>query len=710
MDHIRFDAGEMTLIITCATGTPPSFAYWGQRLSGRIDANDIAALSVRQGADGNELESISPSLAMEAGIGFSGLSGFAAHREGRDWGSHFLVQKAHGTKNGAVIETYDSVADLALVYTIDCDSVSGLLHISSRLTNDAQQAITLDHMATACLPVPQSMTDIIGFSGRWSDEFARQRLARFSGGYLRENRRGRTSHDSFPGVILCEQTTTEQNGSAYGLHLAWSGNHHIRVDSLNDGRVFASMGALFFPGEITLGAGEYYDSPPIIAGYSGSGLSPLSRSFHRHVRENLLRSLVRDRPRPVHYNCWEAVYFDHDVDQLKQMADKAADIGIERFVLDDGWFGSRRSEKSGLGDWTVADSVYPGGLKPLIDHVTALGMEMGIWFEPEMVNPDSELYRMHPEWVLQIESVPQIPFRHQYVLDISRSEVSDYLFDQMDAILSEYDIGYVKWDMNRDLNHPGDMDGKARAHAHVLALYALMDRLRAAHPQVELESCASGGGRADMGILAHTDRIWTSDSNDALDRQNIQRGASYFLPLDVLGSHVGPGDCHITGRSLSMAMRGGTAIMGHMGVELNLLTEPAADIQELKSAIALYKMHRALLHTGDLERLDTPDYITAMGVIAPDKSEAIFSVSYQRGHETTLPAPIYFTGLDADMQYRLRLIWPHEWQSPTSPSVIDSLGLAQEGALCRGEALMTIGMQLPLAFPETTLLLHVEKA
>ncbi len=709
MNHIRFDAGEMTLILACTIGEPPRFAYWGRRLSACVSAQDIAILGTRQGAHGNENVNVVPSMSLEPGIGLMGPSGLSAHRDGRDWGSRLLVDTVEQSAISAIICASDPRTQIAIKYCVECDNDTGLLQITSTLTNNGSAPLNIAYMATACLPIPQTMSDIIGFSGRWAGEFQRERLARFSGSYLRENKKGRSSHDSFPAIILCDAATNEQNGEAFALHLAWGGNHSIRVDSISDGRVFASMGSYLFPGEVILATGESFASPAIVAGYSGNGLSALSRQYHRHVRQNLLRPEVLSRPRPVHYNSWEAVYFDHDIARLQAMADKAASIGIERFVLDDGWFGSRRDDTKGLGDWTVSDAVYPDGLKPLIDHVTGLGMEMGIWFEPEMINPDSDLFRAHPDWVLQIDGVDQIPFRHQYVLDISRKEVSDYLFDHIDAILTEYDIGYVKWDMNRDLNHPGGADGRPVAYAQVQALYDLLARIRTAHPLVEIESCASGGGRADMGILAHTDRIWTSDTNDAIDRQAIQKGASYFLPLNVLGSHVGPRHCHVTGRSLSMGMRAATALMGHMGAELNLLTEPEADLAQLKDAIALYKSHRGLLHAGDHYRLDTPDYLNAFGVVAADKSEALFSVAFLVSHHKTQPTQLAFDGLELSAQYRISLVWPSQWKPWISPCIVEALDLNGQGSVFSGEALMQIGMQLPLSFPETVLLFHLKK-
>lgn len=708
MHHLRRDADESSLVFSCGSGAPLSLLYWGARLGADVAPVELEQLSLRQGMHGVADVPLPLSLAMEPGLGHPMVQAFAAHRQGRDWGSLFVVTGVELQGNGARIICADERTQLRLIYDIDLDPNSGVLRVGSSLTNDGAQPLDLNEMMTACLPIPPHMTDIIGFTGRWTQEFGRERLKRCSGTYLRENRSGRTSHFSYPALLLAAADTNEQHGEVYGLHLAWSGNHRLRVESLTDGRVIANMGALLFPGEIRLAPGESYTSPEIVAAYSADGFSALSRKFHSHVRGRLLRPEMRAKPRPVHYNTWEAVYFDHDTDRLKEIASRAAALGVERFVLDDGWFGARRHDMAGLGDWVVSDAVYPNGLKPLVDHVTGLGMEFGIWFEPEMVNPDSDLYRQHPDWVLHIDGVDQVPYRTQYVLDISRAEVADYLFERIDAILSEHAISYIKWDMNRDLSHPGGAGGQASAAAQVNALYALLDRLRAAHPQVEIESCASGGARADLGVLAHSDRIWTSDNNDALDRQHIQRGASFFLPPEILGCHVGPAHCHVSGRRISMAMRSATALTGHMGLELNLLTERQGDLDELKQAIDLHKQHRALLHGGELYRLDTAPQHLASGVVARDKSEALFSFAYMASDPSVLPGKMHFAGLDAARQYRLRLIWPQGWQAVKAPSLVEKLDLTGEGALFRGNALMQAGLQLPHANPETCLLFHLQ--
>ena len=705
--YMRFDAPDSCLILACAKGAPLSVLYWGAALPLNVDVAEYERLSFRQGMHGVADVSLPLSLAMEPGLGHPMFHGFAAHRAGEDWGSLFEVGKVVPRDQGAKIVCRDERTRLGLEYEIDFDASTGVLRIRSTLTNYAATPLDVNDMMTACLPVPDALTDIIGFTGRWTQEFTQDRVQRNAATYLRENRSGRTSHFSYPAILLAAADTNESAGEAYGFHLAFSGNHRLRVDSLTDGRVLASLGALLLPGEVRLAPGESFASPEIVAAYSGAGVSGLSRKFHDHVRAKLLRPAMRAKPRPVHYNTWEAVYFDHDVAKLKELATRAAEIGVERFVLDDGWFGGRRNDQAGLGDWTVSRDVYPDGLGPLVEHVTGLGMEFGLWFEPEMVNPDSDLYRAHPDWVLGLEGVEQVPFRSQLALDISRPEVADYLFNAIDAILRDHDISYIKWDMNRDLSHPGGQGGTPRALAQVQALYDLLDRVRAAHPNVEIESCSSGGARADLGVLAHSDRVWTSDSNDALDRQIIQRGASFFLPLEVLGCHVGPAKCHVTGRRLSIDMRAATALMGHMGLELNLLTERAANLDVLKSAITLHKKHRALMHNGDLFRIDTAPQLLASGVVARDKSEAIYSVAYIASDAKVLPGRLRLDGLDPERQYRLQLMWPTNWQAVKGPSAIETLNLTGEGATFSGAALMHHGLQLPHAFPETCLLFYV---
>lgn len=701
--YITLGTGETSLVISGAQGTRPYVLYWGKTLA-TTTPEQLAIMATRQHAPGSPDIEIATSILNETGSGMPGQSGFVAHRAGKDWATLFTVTSVeHLSENAVTITCEDTVTNVSATHHISIDPVSDITTWQTAITNSGAAPLSLDWCAPACLPLDQRADRLVGFTGRWAGEFAAQEVAPFQGAYVRENKSGRTSHDNFPGLICAARETTENAGLAYGFHLGWSGNHRTCLDRLADGRAFLQMGEYFFPGEIMLEPGETYKTPCLHAGYSSQGLSDLSRKFHTHVRTAILDDRTAGKPRPVHYNTWEAVYFDHDSEKLFALADAAAAVGAERFVLDDGWFGGRRNDRAGLGDWLVSDEAHPNGLAPLIEKVTTLGMEFGLWFEPEMVNPDSDLFRQHPDWILQVEGRQQVSSRGQYALDLTRPEVIDYLYTCIHNILSEHDISYIKWDMNRDIHHPGSA-GIPVTSRQTHALYSLLARIRAAHPALEIESCASGGARADFGILKHTDRIWTSDSNDAIDRQSIQRGASYFFPPEVMGAHVGPAKCHITGRRISMTMRVATAFIGHMGMELNLLEENPKDLAVLKAGITLHKQYRALLHSGHPVRLDTPEHVVAGGIVSPDQAEAVFSWAKIKGHGETLPGRFFFAGLSVERNYRVKIIWPSAATSRSTPSIIEAADLAGNGVLLPGEALMQMGLQTPLLNPETCLI------
>jgi alpha-galactosidase len=335
---------------------------------------------------------------------------------------------------------------------------------------------------------------------------------------------------------------------------------------------------------VALGPGEEYATPPLLATYSGDGLDGLSDAYHRFVRD---RPSHPRTPRPVVLNTWEAVYFDHRPDRLGELAEVAARLGVERFVLDDGWFGGRRSDAAGLGDWWVATEVWPEGLGPLIRRVRSLGMEFGLWVEPEGVNPDSDLFRAHPDWVLGPPGRLPMPWRQQQVLDLANADCFGFILQRLEELLSSHDIAFLKWDHNRDLVEAGHA-GRPGVHAQTLAAYRLLDQLRRRHPTVEIESCASGGGRVDLGILARTDRVWASDTNDALERQHIQRWTQLLLPPELVGTHVGPPRSHTTGRTHDLAFRVATALFGHVGFAWEMAWARAREQQALALAIACY--------------------------------------------------------------------------------------------------------------------------
>lgn len=696
---------ETEIILDAAAGARPAIIYWGPALA-RTNPEELALLSVRQWAHGGTAIDVPASFSNELGSGVSGPPGFMAHRSSTDWAVIFkVIRVIMRSEYEACIICEDANTKMRAQYDIAVNPESHILTATTAVTNFGDAPVTIDWCSALCIPLNRRLTRLMTFTGRWAMEFQQQKVAAFQGTYLRENKSGRTSHDNFPGLIATTEFTSEKNETAAGFHLGWSGNNRVRVDRHSDGRAFVQMGELFYPGEMELAHGETYQTPTLFAAWSDKGLNQLSQHYHIHLTNSVMDGRIRKKARPVHYNTWEAVYFDHSEEKLIELAEKAASVGAERFVLDDGWFGARRSDTAGLGDWWVSKDVYPNGLEPLANRVRELGMEFGIWFEPEMVNPDSELYRKHPDWILEAVGVEQVPSRNQYTLNLTRREVSDYLFEHISAIVSEYDVAYIKWDMNRDIHHPGSA-GRGVIHQQTKAVYALMKRLRDTHPNLEIETCSSGGARSDYGVLQSTDRIWLSDSNDALDRQYIQRGASYFFPLKVLGSHVGPRNCHVTRRTLSMEFRAATAIFGHMGLELNLHDETEEDLEVLKEAVALHKKHRPLLHEGDFVRLDSSDYLNMVGVIAKDRGEAIFSCAKTTGHSTTLPGRFRFAGLDAAKRYRVKLIWPRANISVTSPSIVEAADLMGNGSVFSGEALLVHGVQLPLMYPESCLIYH----
>ncbi len=464
-------------------------------------------------------------------------------------------------------------------------------------------------------------------------------------------------------------------------------------------------GELLLPGEIVLAEGESYATPWVYLAASRAGLDELSAQFHGYLRAQPAHPRT---PRPVNLNVWEAVYFQHDLGTLTALADAAASLGVERYVLDDGWFRGRRDDRAGLGDWEVDEDVWPGGLHRLIDHVRARGLQFGLWIEPEMVNPDSGLYRAHPDWILSTGHRRPPLQRHQLVLDLTRAPVRDYLRDRISALLSQYEISYIKWDCNRDIIDAGSgtVLGAPAAHAQARAVYELLDELRARHPQVEWESCAAGGGRIDLAILERVQRVWTSDMTDALARQPIQRWTGQLVPPEYLGAHVSAAFSHQTGRYMPMSLRGGTALFGHFGIEADVTQIPPEDLAELAEWIRLYKQHRALIHSGRMVRLDTPDDTAWMyGVVAADRSAALMSYAQLDEPGNDQPATLRVPGLDPERQYRITDVTPGP-RRPRRPL----LGEPRRGGFeVSGAALAEIGLAIVPQRTLTPLIAFIER-
>ncbi len=674
-ETVRLDGGGDTLLIGVREGRP-HFDYWGPALpTGDVADPRLLERAVPHGMlDGGVAFDLFP----EAGWGFTATPALQVSRP--DGG--FITQLAHQAwrllDGGVEIELADDRAGIEVTITVCMDVSTGVVSFRTVLRNTATQSLRLDWVSPVALSAPDG--DILAFGGRWAREFSSHRFQLATGLWASEARTGRTSHHAPPFLVVGEAGFGEHHGEVLGLHLSWSGDHRMLVERLRDGRLQVQAGELFWPGEMVLGAGETHQTPFLYAARSDQGLNGLSARLHPFVRDQIMEGRLRDKPRPVHFNTWEAVYFRHDLDELKALASRAADVGAERFVLDDGWFRGRNDDTAALGDWTPDPVKYPQGLKPLIDHVRGLGLEFGLWVEPEMANANSDLLRAHPDWILGEPGREQPLGRGQYVLDLTRAEVSDALFAQLDLLLVANAIGYLKWDMNRDLTHPAS-GGRPASHAQTLAVYALIDRLRAAHPGIEIESCASGGGRADYEILKRTDRIWTSDCNDPIERQSIQRAFSIFFPPEVMGAHVGPADSHTTARTTSLDLRAMTAMFGHMGIEADVRAFAPDELAALTAAIGIHRQMRGLLHGGRLVRQEATDPgITAFAVIAG--SEALVSVAQVETPKSGAAANLRVTGLDAPALYDVRMINP-----PRRPRA----AMKQIPALARGETLRATG-------------------
>lgn len=699
----RVDIGNALIGLSLGlaeTGMPEFLDFGPRAPSATVEAS--AARSSR--INGMDVAPPSCLLLPTGGMGFFGWPAITGHRDGSDFILSMLDWAVEGDGSSAILRSDDPLVRIGLEIAITAFE-QGVIAMQARLTNRGDRSLMLDRCMAASMPIPEGEAALTSLSGMWGREFhiGAQELGR--GTWLQESRRGRTSHDRSSGLFITAGDTT------YAIHLGWSGNHCLAIDTLDDGRRLVHAGELFEPGEMRLAPGETYESPLAYLTAAHGGVAETSARLRDFVSRTLLPwptesgGQRRMRSRPVTLNTWEGNYFDHRTHLLMAQADAAAAIGIERFVLDDGWFGARDDDTTSLGDWTVDRRKYPDGLTPLIDHVRGLGMEFGLWFEPEMVNPDSDLFRAHPDWALRVAGRPLLTSRNQLVLDLSRPEVNDYLFAVIDDVLSAHDISYVKWDMNRDLTHAGGRHGRAATARQIRAVYALMDRLCGAHPALEIESCASGGGRADYGVLARTHRLWTSDSTDALERLEIQRGASLFFPPEILGAHVSASPNHQTGRNLTLSFRALVALAYHFGVELNPLTLFPAELDELAGWIALHKTLRPLLHAPGAAFTTTPvDGRYVWGACAPH--QIVLFVAQGSAMMAEQPPPLRIAADNATAP-----LWRIASFRPAQPGFIrlsDSQRRLLSGETAFSlDTLRRLGLALPMLRPESGVVLDI---
>jgi alpha-galactosidase len=706
-DVVHLHGGGVSLVLDCRPPRLPRVLAWGPDL-GALDTAALAGMAVaarRPVPPSSPDEATTLSILPEHGAGWLGTPGLRGHRAGRAWSPLLAVTRVarsdDETGQRLRIEAADEAAALRVTIDVTLDRF-GLLHLQASVTNDhPTDDYQVDGLDIA-LPLPAAAGELLDLTGRWGRERSPQRAPVRLGCYLRESRRGRPGPDSSLVLAAGVPGFGFRSGRVWAAHVAWSGNYRLFVERLSSGETVLAGGELLLPGEIRVPPGQTYQGPPVLAAF-GEGLDAVAHRYHDYLRA---RPSHPSTPRPVVLNTWEAVYFDHDLDRLTALADVAAEVGVERFVLDDGWFGSRRDDHAGLGDWTVSADVWPAGLHPLVDHVRRLGMQFGLWVEPEMINPDSDLARAHPDWILAPEGRLPMLSRFQYVLDLTNPDAWDHLRQRLLALLAAYPIDYLKWDHNRDVVDAGHGPGRRpAAHEQTLALYRLLDALRSAHPHLEIESCAGGGARVDLGILQRTDRVWASDCIDPLERQAIQRWTMQLLAPELVGTHIASTHSHTTGRRHDLAFRAGTALFGHLGIEWDLTATSPEERSELREWVALYKQARGWLHRGRVVRADQADpALWLHGVVAADQTQALYAAVAMATSDVAPPARVTLPGLDPDRRYRVAPQPPgHRVPGVTAapvPWITD--GFVE----LPGRVLGEVGVALPYQLPEHLLLLH----
>ena len=714
--HVVLRRDGVCLVLKTPEGEMPQVEYWGgdfgitsdESALNQLDAMTLKVTPPQEKPDA----ALRPSLLPQGAEAFAGRPGLDAYRGGKPvfvrWASVTVSPIAAGGEteaNTLNIVAEDAVNAVKLELKLSIKK-GGLVLVEQTVTNiDATDnpdaaALTVNWLEST-LPMPPRADTLTQFTGRWPLEKQPRTAVMPSGSVTRECRHGKTSHESPWMFIASDGEPKWSEGEVWACHLAWSGNQTYRIDNMPPHEPLIGAGELLGPGEIQLAAGESYTAPQVCFSYSANGLDGMASRFH-----TWLRSLPKhvSSPRPFTLNTWEAVYES----TLKKLADRAAAVGVERFVLDDGWFHERRDDTKGLGDWVVDPEVWPNGLDGIAQHVHDLGMQFGLWFEPEMVNLDSDCAREHPDWILAApEAVPyreDVSYRTQYVLDLANPDAYRHVHDQMAALVEQLGIDYIKWDHNRDVTEPVH-DGRYGLHEQTLACYRLFDDLKKEFLKLEIESCSSGGGRVDLGILEYADRIWVSDCVDPVERADIQRYTSLLVPPAMMGEHVGASPAHSTRRETSQELRMAMAFFGHMGIEWNLLKEPDDALAKLAVWVAEFKKHRDWFAIDTCVHADSSDPAVRLdGMVMPNRNAAIYRFTQLTTSQTYPAAPVHLPGLDPKRKYRI---------SPLDPS-LDLEGLTngqstlgwwnEEGVVLTGEALQRYGIRPPSLHPQQAVL------
>ena len=549
-----------------------------------------------------------------------------------------------------------------LLYTVFADNDA--ITRSVKVINTGKEAFYLTKVLSACLDMDYRDYEMISLHGSWARERHIQRKALGYGIQSVSSYRGESSHQDHPFLALVDKNTTQEHGEVYAMNFVYSGNFRAQAEVSQFDLVRMSMG--IHPEHFCwkLEAGESFQAPEVVMVYTDQGLDAMTGTFHKLYKKHLIRGEYKDKKRPILINNWEATYFDFNTEKLLSIAKEASKLGMEMLVMDDGWFGKRSSDNCALGDWKVHEEKINGGLKYLVDEVNKLGMKFGIWFEPEMISPDSDLYRAHPDWAIAIPNRPATESRQQYVLDLSRKEVVDYIYEMVANVLRSANIEYVKWDMNRQLSDlgslslPADRQGELY-HRYVLAVYEMQGRLVKEFPHLLLENCSGGGARFDPGMLYFSPQIWCSDDTDPIERLEIQEGTALIYPLSTMGAHVSDCPNHTVGRVTPFETRGIVALAGTFGYELDVTKIPQEDRDMIPAQVAMYHKYNDLVREGDYYRIAScaqNHKFDCWQVVSEDKQQSLVTYVQVLNRANFKSKRILLKGLEADTRYQVQFV------------------------------------------------------
>ena len=591
------------------------------------------------------------------------------------------------------VELMDRLTGLRVTAVYGVFERTGAITRSLRLKNESGEDMQINGVLSASAPVHGSGYDVIHLKGAWARERHVMRQTQGEGEYRIFSQRGASGHEANPFLALCEKSATEFSGEVWAVSLVYSGSFEALsyVNNTENSRLSIGLNPDVFTWKLE--PGETFVSPEAAMVYSPDGLNGMSHAFHRLYSENLMRSKWFERDRPILINNWEATYFNFNEEKILQIARRAKELGVEMLVLDDGWFGKRNTDNCSLGDWVVNPEKLPGGLNGLSDRLHDLGLKFGLWFEPEMISPDSDLYRAHPDWCLHVDGRARVEMRNQLILDLSRKEVQDYIIESVSAVLESARIEYVKWDMNRNMTEPFSgaqtpARQKETQHRYMLGLYRVLEEITARFPEILFESCSGGGGRFDPGMLYYMPQTWTSDDSDAVERMFIQYGTSFVYPPCAMGAHVSAVPNHQTGRTTAMQTRGDVALGGNFGFELDLSQLSDADAETVRRLIEREKQVRTLVRTGEFTRLLSPfDHpYAAWQFRARDNSEALICAYRLMTRPATPHLLLRASGLDESAVY-----------------------MDDDGNTCSGAALTRYGLWLHLPGDFTSKVIHLRR-